>query len=185
MLLDLVPNLANDASTTTPKSLVLRARMSCHPMGYTACLYFVLEMQRAVFSEPKPIIPSKSDGSPAHHQEPALSVMRGSSRVDMSNQETMLTYSTQVGHKRSHGEMDSNADIDKDQGGVNNNRGSEMQKEEKEQAEGDRGIKFTTCINYLWGPATAYGVNHLVTATCVQKSSDLQCTTSPCALHVD
>ena len=123
--------MANDASTTTPKSLVLRARMFCRPTDSMVYFYFVLETRktyRAVLSEPKPIIPSKIDGSSVHHQEPAPSVVAGSSCIDTSNQRTISTYNTQAGHKRPHAEMDSNADADNDQVGVNNNRESEKEK---------------------------------------------------------
>ena len=106
--------------------------MFYYPIDSTAYLYFILETRktyRAVLSEPKLIIPSKYDSSSVHHQEPAPPVMTGSSHVDTSNQETISGYNTQAGHKRPHEEMDSNTDTGKDQVGVNNNRGSEKEKQ--------------------------------------------------------
>lgn len=75
--LELAQNLAHDTSTTTPKSLVLRARCVPYSFSSSHLLTSLLETRktyRAVFSEPRVVIPNTTALTSQPSEPPAVLV---------------------------------------------------------------------------------------------------------------
>jgi len=94
-LLGLAQNLAHDASSTTPKSLVLRAQTR--------------KTYRAVLSEPKLIIPSEAEGSTKCSPEQGPAPPGTSTEPNESG--AVLVDNPQTGQKRARND-EADADVD-------------------------------------------------------------------------
>jgi len=119
-LLGLAPNLAHDASTTTPKSLVLRAQTR--------------KTYRAVLSEPKIIMPQADNENSMQTSIQDLSISTAtpaeSSHIDASKQHLSIQNS-QPGHKRQREEPDAEVDMIRASGSEKHGEESARKKKRK------------------------------------------------------